>query len=224
MLHHPNIWWVQVIKAPYVVFLPLPSWPQILSSAHTSPSMGAPCLTPIQDYSCLYFWIADCKTKILQWMTASIPWFKLLLFSSSIEFSFIKVFPQVSKLFHPFKGTTINVCVCRCTYVSVMSIMLITWLLMWQSLLFRHHFYYYPDVDSHYPWSQIIIYYHTKIVVIGNTLLYKNPVPSRGHLKCSGAGKILAQSCQMALRDVVTARYFLLLNVPILSLLPGTCY
>ena len=44
---------------------------------------------------------------------------------------------------------------------------------MCQSLLFKHHFHYYPDVDSHYPQSQVIMYYqYTKIVVIGNSLSF----------------------------------------------------
>lgn len=65
---------------------------------------------------------------------------------------------------------------------------------MCQSLLFKHHFNYYPDVDSHYPRSQVIMnYQYTKTVVIRNTLICKNPIPLRGHLKCSWAGKIIAQ-------------------------------
>jgi len=99
--------------------LPQPSWPQILSSApsaHTSPSMWAPCFTPTQDYSCLYFWIADCKTKDSAPNDSKhSPIQTALIFFLNrifIQYGFF----QISELFHPFKGTTINLNVCRCTY------------------------------------------------------------------------------------------------------------
>jgi hypothetical protein len=162
-------------------------------------------------------------------MTASIPWFKLLLFSSSIEFSFNTVFFQISEHFHPFKGTTINLNVCRCTYecfgaeycahnltwcckVYYSNTILIT-ILMWTLIILDHK-------------SSCIIHTQRMLWLAILSLPCKNPIPLRGHLKFYWAGKILAQSCQMALISVWcgNSKLFPVVTVPTLSLLPGTCY